>query len=102
MSRIPIAVLLIGSGLFAAGCANRPTAADLTESIVEAAENDPTVAITLEEAQCIAAQLLSTDLSDTTMSGLAANFNEPEVLSAEQSKVTPAVTDAARECVGNS
>ena len=102
MSRIPIAALLIGTGLLAAGCANSPTTADLTESIVQASENHPTVAITLEEAQCIAAQLLSTDLSDTTMSGLAEDFNEPEVLSAEQDKVTPAVTDAARECVGNS
>lgn len=92
---------MIGFGLLAAGCADRPSAADLSQSIIDAAEADEAVTLTAEEAQCIANQLLATGLSDTTLSGLADNFDEPEVLSAESERVTPAVTDAARACIGN-
>lgn len=86
-------------GLVAVGCADRPTAQELQDSIVIAAENDPTITLTPDQARCIADRLLDTDLSDTTLDGLASNFDEPEVLSAEVNKVEPAVADAAAACV---
>ncbi len=100
MSRIRIASVMVGTVLLVTACANRPTSEELTDSIISAAQNDPTVSLTEEEAGCIAQRLLETGLSDTTMAGLADNFNEPEVLSAEVEKVTPAVADAAAACVG--
>ncbi len=102
MSRIATVVMLITVVLAAAGCADRPSAAELTESIVRAAEADGSVELSAQEAQCIATELLGTGLSDTTLSGLAEDFDEPEVLAAESERVTPAVTDAARACIGNS
>ncbi len=80
-------------------CANRPTTADLSESIVRAAENDAGIDVTPEQASCIADQLLASDLSDTTMSGLASDFDNPEVLAAEVNRVEPAVATAAAECI---
>lgn len=94
-----IAAVLVGGVLLLAGCADRPTSAELTESILSAAETDPTVELTTEEAGCIAQRLLDSSLSDTTMAGLAENFNEPEVLTAEVEKVTPLVSEAAAACV---
>ena len=99
MSRIRIAVVLIGAVLVLAGCADRPTAAELTESILNAADDDPTIELSEDQAGCIAQHLLEAGLSDTTMSGLAEDFNEPEVLSAEVGRVTPAVSEAAAACV---
>ncbi len=99
MSRIRMTAVLIGAVLVLAACADRPTAAELTESIVRAAEDDPTISLSEDQAACIAQHLLETELSDTTMSGLAENFNEPEVLSAEVGRVTPAVSEAAAACV---
>ncbi|MEM7324076.1 MAG: hypothetical protein AAF531_13390 [Actinomycetota bacterium] len=83
-----------------AGCANRPTVDDLSTAIVDAANADPTVELTVEQAQCIAQRLLDTDLSDTTLAGMAENFDEPQVLSAEVDRIEPAVADAAAACVG--
>ena len=99
MSRSRMIVLLVGGLVLLAGCADRPTSAELTDSIVRAAQNDPTVSVTNDEAGCIAEQLLDTDLSDTTMAGLAQNFDQPEVLSAEVDEVEPAVAEAAAECL---
>lgn len=86
--------------LVLAGCANRPTTDDLTNSIILAAEADPTVTLTAEQARCMADWLINSDLSDTTLDGLAANFDEPEVLSAEVNRIEPAVADAAASCIG--
>lgn len=102
MSRIAMVVVLFSCGLLAAGCADRPSTADLTQSIISAAQADEALTVSEDEARCIAARLLDTDLSDTTLSGLANNFTEPDVLSAESGRVMPAVTDAARACIGNS
>ena len=82
-----------------AGCANRPTVDELANSILTAAEADPTVDVTAEEAQCIAARLLESDLSDTTLAGLADDFDQPEVLAAEADRVEPQVAEAAEACV---
>lgn len=85
--------------LFLAGCANRPTTTDLGESILNASESDPSIVLSSDEAECIAQLLIDSDLSDTTLSGLVENFNEPEVLAAEADDVTPAVAAAAEACV---
>lgn len=98
-SPLSIVVGLAVCGVLLIGCANRPTAQQLQESILIAAENDPTVSLSPEQARCIADRLLDTDLSDTTLDGLAANFDEPQVLSAEVNRVEPAVADAAATCV---
>lgn len=98
-SPLSIVAALAVCGLAFVGCANRPTAQQLQESILIAAENDPTIALSQDQARCIADRLLDTDLSDTTLDGLAANFDEPQVLSAEVNKVEPAVADAAATCV---
>lgn len=68
---------------------------------MEAANNDPTITLTADQARCIADRLLDTNLSDTTLDGLAANFDEPQVLSTEVNRVEPAVADAAASCVGS-
>lgn len=99
MPRKLIMTTLIGSALLVTGCANRPTSADLTQSILTAAQDDPTVILSNDEASCIAERLLETGLSDTTMAGLAENFDQPEVLSAEVDKVEPAVAEAAASCL---
>lgn len=101
MPRIPIALVVIGTVLIGSACANRPTAADLTNSILTASERDPTVSLSPDQASCIAQRLLETDLSDTTLSGLADDFDNPEVLSAEVNRVEPAVEAAAAACVGS-
>lgn len=93
-------VALVLGGLTLAGCASRPEAAELSESILNASEQDPSVELTDDEATCIAQRLIDGDLSDTTLDGLVQNFNEPEVLAAEADDVTPAVAEAAEACVG--
>lgn len=98
-SPLSIAAALAVCGLAFVGCANRPTPQQLQESILIAAENDPTITVSQDQARCIADRLLDTDLSDTTLDGLAENFDEPQVLSAEVNRVEPAVADAAATCV---
>ena len=100
MSQSRVIILAVGGLLLLAGCANQPTSAELTESILRAAEDDPAVAVSDVEAACIANQLFDANLSDTTMAGLAENFDEPEVLSAEINRVEPAVANAAALCLG--
>lgn len=94
--RIPPGVLGL---LLIVGCADRPASADLADAIVAAADNDPTVAVTADEAQCIAERLLASGLSDTTLEGLAEDFDSPVVLSAEIDRVEPLVAEAATSCI---
>ena len=98
MTPIRIAPVLLGC-LLVVGCADRPAVDELTQSILAAAEQDQTVDVTAEEAECIARRLLDSGLSDTTMAGLAENFDSPEVLSAEVEQVEPAVAEAAAACM---
>lgn len=88
------------AALSLAACANRPSSAELSESILRAAADDPSIEVTPEQATCIADRLLESDLSDTTMSGLAEDFDNPEVLAAEVNRVEPAVATAAADCIG--
>ena len=98
MSPIRIAPAVLGIVLIAA-CADRPPADALADAIVQAANEDPTVDVTADQAGCIASRLLDSGLSDTTLAGLAEDFRNPEVLSAERERVEPAVAEAALECI---
>ena len=85
--------------LLVAGCADRPPVDDLTAAIVAAAAEDATVEVTEDQARCIAQRLLDSGLSDTTLEGLAENFDSPEVLSEEKDDVEPLVAAAATACI---
>ncbi len=93
-----LAVILAAAVLLLVGCASRPSADALTESILEAAAVDAAVSLTESQARCIAEELLDSDLSDTTVAGLAENFDEPEVLASDADTVESTVADAAIVC----
>lgn len=98
MSPLRLVSVLLGLVLLAA-CADRPPIDDLTSAIVAAASEDPTVDVTDDQARCIAERLLDSGLSDTTLAGLAENFDSPEVLSEEKDDVEPLVAAAATACI---
>lgn len=82
-----------------AGCASRPSEEDLTNSILTATNAaNSTVTLSSDQAACIARALLASNLSDTTLSGLAEDFDKPEVLETEADQVESAVAAAAQQC----
>lgn len=89
---------LAACALLVTACASRPSEEELTEAILTATNADPNVDITADQATCIAGQLLGSDLSDTTLSGLAEDFDNPEVLQTEVDDIEPLVTAAAETC----
>lgn len=93
-----LTVVLVSAVLFLAGCAGRPSADALTQSILEAADVDAAVSLTEAQARCIADELLDSDLSDTTVAGLAENFDQPEVLASDADTVESTVAEAAIVC----
>ncbi|MCP3991301.1 MAG: hypothetical protein GY724_19655 [Actinomycetia bacterium] len=94
-----IAGPLICCLLVLAGCgASRPSQQELTDAIIVATSAEPSIDITAEQAGCIAATLLASDLSDTTLEGLAKDFDNPQVLEDELDLVEPLVAEAARGC----
>lgn len=93
-----LTVVLVGVALFLSGCASRPSADALTQSILDAAEIDAAVTLTEAQARCIADELLDSELSDTTVAGLAENFDQPEVLASDADTVEATVADAAIVC----
>ena len=98
MTRIRIVAALAAGVLLVSSCASRPSSEELTEAILVATEADPNIEITSEQAACIAGLLLESNLSDTTLSGMAENFDNPEVLQTELDQVEPQVTAAALAC----
>lgn len=90
--------MLAAGALLVSSCASRPSSEELTEAILVATAADPNIDITSEQAACIAGLLLESDLSDTTLSGMAENFDNPEVLQTELDQVEPQVTAAALAC----
>lgn len=81
-----------------AACASDPTEENLAQAILVATEANPGLAVTEEQARCIARELLASKLSDTTLSGLADDFDSPEVLETEVDDVEPLVAAAALAC----
>ncbi|MGI9612126.1 MAG: hypothetical protein ACR2QO_04400 [Acidimicrobiales bacterium] len=98
MTRIRIVALLAAGALVVSSCASRPSNEELTEAILEATQADPGIDITADQAACIAGLLLESNLSDTTLSGMAEDFDNPEVLQTELDQVEPQVTAAALAC----
>lgn len=97
-----ISITLIVTSLLCVSCSSPPTEADLTSAILEAAEIDPDVTLTNAEAACIADILITSELSDVTLNGLAANFTQPEVLEDEAEILEPLVAGAAQLCLADS
>ncbi len=93
---------LVSCCLLLASCGSTPSQEDLTDAIlIAAAEADPVIELSEQEASCIAAQLLESDLSDTTLEGLAEDFESPTVLESELNDVGPLVTKAALNCASD-
>ncbi len=102
MSPARVLIALLGGLLLAlTACASRPDRDSLTQAIMTAAAADATVEISESDASCIAQYLLDSSLSDTTLAGLAEDFDEPEVLSSERQQVEPLVSEAATVCRSN-
>jgi len=93
-------VASVGAVLLLSACATRPEESELTASIQRAAAAEERVTLTPEQATCISQWILASDLSDTTLAGLAKDFDNPEVLETEVNKVEPLVTEAATQCRG--
>ena len=89
---------MLAGALLLAACATTPSEEELTEAILIATNAEPSVNLSSEQAACIARELLASNLSDTTLSGLAEDFDNPEVLETEVDDVEPLVTAAAAAC----
>ena len=89
---------LMAASLVLAGCASRPSQQELTDAILVATAARPEIEVTPTEASCIASALLNSDLSDTTLNGLAEDFDNPQVLDAEIDRVAPLIAEAASAC----
>ncbi len=90
---------LVAAGLLMAACATRPSTNELAQAIIDAAAEDPaTGAVTAEEAICIADEILDAGLSDTSLSGLVEDFDNPSVLETEADEIEGIVAAAAAVC----
>ena len=98
MTRVRIVIVVATAALLATSCASRPSTDELANAILTATEADPSIELTAEQAACIAGMLLESNLSDTTLSGMAEDFDNPEVLQTELDDVEPEVTAAALAC----
>jgi len=90
---------LVASALVLSSCASEPSRQDLTDSIIRAVSVEPTITLTPDQARCMADVMLASDLSDTSLSGLAEDFDNPKVLETEVGKVENLVRQAADTCV---
>jgi|GEM_PF-5469672 len=94
MKYLPITVLLLLTG-----CSSRPTQDQLSLSIIAASEDNPTSDINTDHADCVAQALLESDLSDTTLDGLAQNFSTAIILGTEQDKLPKILNTASQDCL---
>ncbi len=95
--------VLVGSALavaLLAGCADRPSSDALTDSILRASASQA-IDLTNDQAECIADALLESELNDVTVTGLAENFDQPQVAAADADDVEAIVANAAVSCSGN-
>lgn len=98
MKPLRLAGLALCCSFVVVACASVPSEQELARAILVATNADPEVDLTADQASCIAAELLASDLSDTTLSGLAEDFDNPEVLETELDDVEPLVAAAAVIC----
>jgi hypothetical protein len=100
MESIRLAVVVIAGAALTTACASRPSHQELTDAIILAVGDEPDITLTSDEAGCIATELLASNLSDTTLAGLAEDFDNPEVLETEVNDLEPLITAAANTCRG--
>ena len=85
------------------GCGSRPSEDTLAQAILTAANSSSsTVSVSPDQARCIARSLLASKLSDTTLTGLAKDFDQPQVLESEADQVEATVSSAAQQCANTS
>jgi len=101
MGRLGVTTLLLGGTLFLVSCANRPTAGQLVDSIMQADAADDAISLTESQAGCIADELLDSGLGDATLAGLAEDFDTPTVLASDADEIEQAVADAAVACANS-
>jgi hypothetical protein len=94
-----LGLFLTAPAVLATGCSSPPEIDQLRGSIVAAAAADPAIQLSDDQITCVAQRLLDSGLSDTTLNGLAADFNSPEVLSSESASVQTIVAEATAACV---
>lgn len=99
MTRTRTLIAAAAALLALAGCGSRPSEDTLAQSILNAANsNASTVSVSPDQARCIARILLASKLSDTTVGGLAKDFDRPQVLESEADQVESLVSAAAQQC----
>lgn len=101
MQRSGVIFWLITSLLLLGACSSPPSEEQLAEAILTAIQAEPDIEVTPVQATCMAQNLLESGLSKTTLSGLASDFDNPEVLKSESEQVKDFVASAALTCVGS-
>jgi hypothetical protein len=102
MTRTRILIGTVAALVALSGCGSRPSEDVLAQSILNAANGAAsTVSVSPDQARCIARGLLASPLSDTTLAGLARDFDHPQVLESEADQVEPAVSKVAQQCSTN-
>jgi len=99
MTTKTFAGLALGSCLMLNACSSGPNEEELARSIFNAATENPDVALSNRQAECIAHELLALGLSDTTLKGLVEDFNRPNVLDSEAEELSDQVKAAATACI---
>ncbi|MDH3294474.1 MAG: hypothetical protein OER95_09165 [Acidimicrobiia bacterium] len=99
--RLCLVAVLIGGALALAACASRPTTEQLAESIMRADAIDDAYSFTEAQAICIADELLDSGLGDATLSGLAEDLGQANVLVSDADDVEQVVADAVVACAGS-
>ena len=79
-------------------CSNNPSKEALSGSIIEASRNNVNSEVSPEAADCIADGLISSELSDTTLEGLAEDFTRPEILGAESERLQELLSSLTNQC----
>ncbi len=97
-----LVAVVAGVALIGSACASRPSTDALAESILDAGVESLTADYDAALATCVADYLLASELSDTTLSGLAQGFDAAEVLSSEVDLVPELVSEATQSCLANS
>ncbi len=98
MVRAAALAIPVVTALIAVSCASRPSETELAAAIMAATADRPGIAMTPERAGCLARGLLASNLSDTTLSGLADDFSQPEVLETETDDLEPLIAEIDAGC----
>lgn len=92
-------MLILTAGFVLLGCASRPSENALTNSIIRANDSNPASDVSEEHARCVAKKILDSNLSDTTLSAMAENFNKAAVLKSETTEAKEVIKTASDQCL---